>query len=75
MPDSLLIRGGRIIDPSQDIDKTANLLIKDGKILWLGDGAPLEQDALEVATTHLAKWDATFQQYVAILTPTIHPGQ
>ncbi len=44
MPDSLLIRGGRIIDPSQDIDKTANLLIKDGKISWLGDGAPPEED-------------------------------
>ncbi|MHB8104303.1 MAG: dihydroorotase [Dehalococcoidales bacterium] len=44
MPDSLLIRGGRIIDPSQDIDKTANLLIKDGKILWLGEGQPPEED-------------------------------
>jgi len=44
MADSLLIRGGRIIDPSQEIDKTANLLIKDGKISWLGDGAPPEED-------------------------------
>jgi dihydroorotase len=44
MPDSLLIRGGRIIDPSQDIDKTADLLIKDGKILWLGEGKPPEED-------------------------------
>jgi len=40
MADSLLIRGGRIIDPSQDIDKTANLLVKDGKIDWLGEGMP-----------------------------------
>ncbi len=39
MPDILLIRGGRVIDPSQDIDKTAGLMIKDGKILWLGEGA------------------------------------
>jgi dihydroorotase len=44
MPDSLLIKGGRIIDPSQEFDKTASLLIKDGKILWLGDGAPPEDD-------------------------------
>ncbi len=36
MADSLLIRGGRIIDPSQDIDKTGSLLIKEGKIDWLG---------------------------------------
>ena len=44
MPDSLLIRGGRIIDPSQDIDKTADLLIKDGKIHWLGEGKPPEDN-------------------------------
>jgi dihydroorotase len=40
MADSLLIRGGRIIDPAQDIDKTANLLLKGGKIAWLGEGNP-----------------------------------
>jgi len=44
MPDSLLIRGGRVIDPSQEIDKTADLLIKDGKIQWLGEGKPPEDD-------------------------------
>jgi dihydroorotase len=44
MPDSLLIKGGRVIDPSQDIDKIADLLIKDGKILWLGEGKPPEED-------------------------------
>jgi dihydroorotase len=44
MADSLLIRGGRVIDPSQDIDKTAGLLVKDGKIAWLGEGNPPEDD-------------------------------
>jgi dihydroorotase len=44
MPDSLLIKGGRVIDPSQEIDKIADLLIKDGKILWLGEGKPPEED-------------------------------
>ena len=44
MTDSLLIRGGRIIDPAQDIDKTAGLLIKGGKIAWLGEGNPPEED-------------------------------
>jgi dihydroorotase len=44
MADSLLIRGGRIIDPSQDMDKTGNLLVKDGKIAWLGEGAPPDED-------------------------------
>jgi dihydroorotase len=44
MTDSLLIRGGRIIDPSQDIDKTGNLLVKEGKINWFGDGTPPDED-------------------------------
>jgi dihydroorotase len=44
MANALLIRGGRIIDPSQDIDKTGSLLIKERKIAWLGDGAPPEED-------------------------------
>jgi dihydroorotase len=44
MADALLIRGGRIIDPSQDMDKTGSLLIKDGKIAWSGDDPPPECD-------------------------------
>jgi dihydroorotase len=44
MADSLLIRGGRIIDPSQDIDKTSNLLVKEGKINWLDDDMPPDED-------------------------------
>jgi dihydroorotase len=35
---SLLIQGGRIIDPSQGIDVTGSLLITEGKISWLGKG-------------------------------------
>ena len=44
MTDSLLIQGGRIIDPGQKIDRIADLLIKEGKILWLGEGIPPEKD-------------------------------
>ncbi len=44
MATSLLIRDGRIIDPGQDIDKTGSLLIKEGKIAWLRDGTPPEDD-------------------------------
>ncbi|MBD3675894.1 MAG: dihydroorotase [Planctomycetaceae bacterium] len=36
---SLLIRGGRLIDPSQDLDRTGDLLIRDGKIAGAGDVA------------------------------------
>jgi dihydroorotase len=38
MTKSLLIQGGRIIDPSQGIDEIGSLLITEGKISWLGIG-------------------------------------
>ncbi len=44
MANALLIRGGRIIDPAQEIDKTGSLFIKEGKISWLGDGTPPDED-------------------------------
>jgi dihydroorotase len=34
-PKSLLIRGGRVIDPSQQVDATGDLFIADGKVRWL----------------------------------------
>lgn len=33
----ILIKGGRLYDPSQDLDKVADLLIGEGKILWWGE--------------------------------------
>ena len=38
---SLLIRGGHIIDPGQDIDQIADLVIDEGKIRQLGKGMPI----------------------------------
>jgi dihydroorotase len=39
MSRSILIRGGRVIDPSQEIDEHADVLIVDGKIAGLGSEA------------------------------------
>ena len=38
MMKSLLIQGGRIVDPSQGIDEIGSLLVTEGKISWLGRG-------------------------------------
>lgn len=40
----ILISGGRVLDPSQSLDKIADVLIADGKIAWIGDTgrAPLQ---------------------------------
>jgi dihydroorotase len=40
----LLIKGGRIIDPSQKIDEVGNLLVAEGKIAWRGQGKPPQSD-------------------------------
>ena len=37
MSPTLLISGGRILDPGQGVDKVADLLISKGKIVWIGD--------------------------------------
>ncbi len=39
---SLLIRGGHIIDPGQDIDQIADLVIDASKIMQLGKGIPIQ---------------------------------
>ncbi|MCK5577080.1 MAG: dihydroorotase [Dehalococcoidales bacterium] len=44
MTGTLLISGGRIIDPGQKLDKTGSLLIAEGKISWLGDDTPPPAD-------------------------------
>ncbi|MBI5865119.1 MAG: dihydroorotase [Planctomycetes bacterium] len=41
---SLLIRGGRVIDPSQEIDQTLDLMIVDGKVAALGRNAGSSAD-------------------------------
>ena len=38
--DDLLIRNGRVIDPSQRIDTVMNVLVRDGRVAALGNSAP-----------------------------------
>jgi dihydroorotase len=55
MPNTLLISGGRIIEPSQGIDKVADLLITKGKIAWMGEKgkAPSHADLTTIDATGL----------------------
>ncbi|MBM2832079.1 MAG: pyrC, partial [Dehalococcoidia bacterium] len=34
---SILITGGRLIDPAQKLDRKMDLLLKDGQVSWLGE--------------------------------------
>jgi dihydroorotase len=41
MPTDLLIRGGRLVDPSRTVDAVADVLIVDGKIAVVGERLPV----------------------------------
>ena len=55
MPPNLLISGGHILDPSQEIDRVADLLITKGKITWIRDKgtAPSQSDLTTIDATGL----------------------
>lgn len=37
MPYDLIIRGARVIDPAQDLDRIADIAVREGKIVGIGD--------------------------------------
>ncbi|MFQ5827078.1 MAG: amidohydrolase family protein, partial [Dehalococcoidia bacterium] len=41
----LLITGGRILDPGQQLDQDADLLVVGEKIVWVGQGTPPQEPA------------------------------
>jgi len=48
---NLLIKGGRVVDPSQNIDDTMDLLVEDGRVKEIGKGlkAPAGADIIDAA--------------------------
>lgn len=50
MGGSILIRGGRIIDPAQEIDEVGNVAVADGCIAAIGNKAPKSADTIIDAT-------------------------
>ena len=40
----LLLKGGRVIDPANKVDKICDILIKDGKIAAVGEDLPVDGD-------------------------------
>ena len=40
--EKLLIRGGRVIDPANGVDRVADVLVEDGKIAAVGEGLSAE---------------------------------
>jgi len=47
----LFLRGGRVVDPSQGVDRVADLLLAEGRVAWLGEGREPPEGA-EVVEAH-----------------------
>ena len=43
----MLIYGGRLIDPANRVDGNLNLLIEDGKVIWVGTGTPDADETID----------------------------
>lgn len=44
---TMLIRGGRVIDPSQGIDRTGNLFVRDGRISGIDEGTAVADSVID----------------------------
>lgn len=42
---AVLLRGGRVIDPSRDLDEALDVLLQDGKVAAIGSGLKAPEDA------------------------------
>ena len=49
----LLIRGGRVLDPSQDLDATRDVLVVDGLVAGVGEGLDAPEGAQEIDASGL----------------------
>ncbi len=42
MPNDLILRGGRVVDPSQNLDAVIDVAFSDGKVAAIGNGLPAD---------------------------------
>lgn len=46
---TILIRGGRIVDPGREIDRTGHLLIRDGRVIGIDEPASITDEIIDAA--------------------------
>jgi dihydroorotase len=46
---TLILRGGRVIDPANDIDRVTDVVVRDGRVVRVGDGGGEDAETLDVS--------------------------
>ena len=65
----LLIRGGRVVDPSQDLDGTRDVLIVDGLVAGVGEGIDAPEGAQEIDASGLLVTPGLIDVHVHLREP------
>jgi dihydroorotase len=65
----LLIRGGRVVDPSQGLDRVLDVLLANGAILSLGEKVGPAADALEIDATGMVVTPGLIDVHVHLREP------
>lgn len=68
-PAPLVIRGGRVVDPSQDLDRKADLVLEDGRVSKLGDKLKVPRGAEEVDASGLVVCPGLIDVHVHLREP------
>ena len=69
MSDALLIRGGRVVDPSQDLDGTRDVLIVEGLVAGVGEGIDAPDGAQEIDASGLMVTPGLIDVHVHLREP------
>ena len=69
MTEPLLIRGGRVIDPSQSIDAVRDVLVVDGVVAEVGEGIGAPEGAREIDAAGLVVTPGLIDVHVHLREP------
>lgn len=69
MTRSLVIRGGRVVDPSQSYDAVCDILLVDGIISAMGEGLDAPDEAQEITATDLVVTPGLIDVHVHLREP------
>ena len=69
MSDTTLLKGGRVLDPSQVMDGTLDVLLKDGLIVSVGDAISAPEDARTIDCTGLLVTPGLIDVHVHLREP------